>query len=78
MGLADPPGTSRNPLAQVLELLDERVECKRYSQVGAHGSGFRWLYWQVLDFNVCMSLGLFQLLVLLMHTRFCASCVHMA
>jgi hypothetical protein len=34
MGLADPPGTSRNPLAQVLELLDERVECKRYSQVG--------------------------------------------
>jgi hypothetical protein len=22
------------PLAQVLELLDERVECKRYSQVG--------------------------------------------
>eukprot|EP00882_Tetradesmus_deserticola_P013524 GHRQ01014357.1.p1 GENE.GHRQ01014357.1~~GHRQ01014357.1.p1 ORF type:complete len:420 (+),score=78.47 GHRQ01014357.1:84-1343(+) len=32
MGLADPPGTSKNPLAQVLELLDERVECKRYSQ----------------------------------------------
>lgn len=33
MGLADPPGSSRNPLAQVLELLGERVECKRYSQV---------------------------------------------
>lgn len=33
MGLADPPGTSRNPLAQVLELLEERVECKRYDQV---------------------------------------------
>jgi hypothetical protein len=33
MGLADPPGTSRNPLAQVLELLDETVECHRYSQV---------------------------------------------
>jgi hypothetical protein len=24
-------------LAQVLELLDERVECKRYSQVGMSG-----------------------------------------
>ncbi|KAF6251044.1 hypothetical protein COO60DRAFT_1645535 [Scenedesmus sp. NREL 46B-D3] len=35
MGLADPPGTSKNPLAQVLELLGERVECQRYSQVGA-------------------------------------------
>ena len=33
MGLADPPGTSSNPLAQVLQLLDEQVECKRYSQV---------------------------------------------
>lgn len=33
MGLADPPGTSSNPLAQVLQLLDEKVECKRYSQV---------------------------------------------
>lgn len=33
MGLSDPPGTSSNPLAQVLQLLDEQVECKRYSQV---------------------------------------------
>eukprot|EP00775_Hariotina_reticulata_P007610 gene7610-7812_t len=32
MGLADPPGTSRNPLKQVLDLLDETVECKRYDQ----------------------------------------------
>ncbi|WIA20624.1 hypothetical protein OEZ85_005006 [Tetradesmus obliquus] len=36
MGLADPPGSSRNPLAQVLELLGERVECKRYSQWVLH------------------------------------------
>lgn len=35
MGLADPPGTSSNPLAQVLQLLDEKVECKRYSQVSS-------------------------------------------
>lgn len=36
MGLCDPPGTSSNPLAQVLQLLGEEVECKRYSQVLAH------------------------------------------
>ncbi|KAF8062760.1 CRTISO2 [Scenedesmus sp. PABB004] len=32
MGLSDPPGASRNPLKQVLDLLGERVECKRYDQ----------------------------------------------
>jgi hypothetical protein len=33
LGLCDPPGASSNPLAQVLELLGEKVECKRYDQV---------------------------------------------
>lgn len=33
MGLSDPPNKSRNPLKQVLDLLDEAVECKTYDQV---------------------------------------------
>ncbi len=33
LGLSDPPGQGSNPLKQVLDLLDERLECAQYDKV---------------------------------------------